>query len=462
MTVLLDADAIDRTALLGAMDGTADTLDDALNRHNRTGLTLAADASACATHHGQAALLTATATAVRAFGSVIVHLDGPDSIIETGTLRGMTVGDAVACQGAHVAGHTPDIGPPDPTWPTVLIGPHTRMPACPQTAPAMRAWWNAWTAHVAPADLTPETPPTDDCVLAAVAAGGLAVAEAFGAVRALPGSDAGYRHAVLDLWAPTGDARTTPPPLQYAPYAWWLVGLGHLGQAFAWTISWLPYENPHEIEIIGQDTQTITASNISTGILTARYNVGAHKTRIVAGQLEAAGHPFRVIERQLTADLRALPAERHVALLGVDNLDARKLVSDVGWALAIDVGLGATPNDFTAIALHRFPSGRRSDQIPAWQGGTAPTELPDTPAFADLANRHDRCGVVELAGKAVGAAFVGIVASCLAVAEACRELAGGPAHDVLHIDVDGGAPISAPALTTGDVISARLRNPQSE
>jgi hypothetical protein len=45
--------------------------------------------------------------------------------------------------------------------------------------------------------------------------------------------------------------------------------------------------------------------------------------------------------------------------------------------------------------------------------------------------------VSELAGKAVGAAFVGARAASLAVAEAVREFPGGRGHDVLVINLDG-------------------------
>jgi hypothetical protein len=55
--------------------------------------------------------------------------------------------------------------------------------------------------------------------------------------------------------------------------------------------------------------------------------------------------------------------------------------------------------------------------------------VPATPAFTDLRQHRDQCGVTELAGKAVGAAIVGITAACLAIAEATRELHGGTGHD---------------------------------
>jgi hypothetical protein len=49
----------------------------------------------------------------------------------------------------------------------------------------------------------------------------------------------------------------------------------------------------------------------------------------------------------------------------------------------------------------------------------------------------DRCGVTLLAGKAVGAPFVGAVASCLVLSEVLRLLHGGPLHQVVDIDLMG-------------------------
>jgi hypothetical protein len=43
--------------------------------------------------------------------------------------------------------------------------------------------------------------------------------------------------------------------------------------------------------------------------------------------------------------------------------------------------------------------------------------------------------VTLLAGKAVGAPFVGSAAACLAISEILRLLHGGPVHDVIDLDL---------------------------
>lgn len=49
----------------------------------------------------------------------------------------------------------------------------------------------------------------------------------------------------------------------------------------------------------------------------------------------------------------------------------------------------------------------------------------------------DRCGVTLLAGKAVGAPFVGAVAACLVISEVLRLLNGGPLHQLADLDLQG-------------------------
>ncbi len=75
----------------------------------------------------------------------------------------------------------------------------------------------------------------------------------------------------------------------------------------------------------------------------------------------------------------------------------------------------------------------------------------------DMRQHRGECGVVELAGKAVGASFVVIVAACFAVSEAVRELHGGAGLDVVTFDLTTMDLVSAVAETPANVISTPLR-----
>jgi hypothetical protein len=465
MTAPPRAGDIHRTALLAMHDGSQPTLDAAISAHADTGVLLCADADTCHDFAGQAALLTAVTTAARAFGNVAVLAASPQTVITGGVSAGISLANAVVREGAS------PITPPGLTaipnrWPVVLIGAETPVPIRMDSFAGLRAVlrvsWSGWVAAVRATSAPAGKAAAPPCVLAAITAAGMGISEAFGATRARPGSDAGFRDITLNLWNPRGDADSQGPVLAHAPCAWWLVGLGHLGQACSWVISWLPYADASAIEVALQDTDRTTPANHSTGVLTPAGSDGIRKTRLVAAALDRTGFDTRIIERRLGPDFRAAPGECHVAIMGVDNLLARRLASAIGWRFAVDLGLGSGPDNFASLLIRRFPAAQTSDAVPAWTHSVAvPVAIPSTPAFSDLIARHDQCGMVELAGAAVGASFVGIVAACLAVAEACRELHGGAGLDVLNLDLLTMDSQTAPATRPADVISAQLRPPDS-
>ncbi|EQD31201.1 UBA/ThiF-type NAD/FAD binding fold containing protein, partial [mine drainage metagenome] len=117
-------------------------------------------------------------------------------------------------------------------------------------------------------------------------AGALAVNEAFlyvnGGVPA-----AGKRALGLSLWRPGMEvdwlqSDESEPVLTYLPSRLWLIGLGHLGQAYLWGLGLLPYRDPAEVALVLQDIDVITESTESTSILTGAAMVGKKKTRAMA------------------------------------------------------------------------------------------------------------------------------------------------------------------------------------
>jgi hypothetical protein len=452
-------DTVHRTALLGVHDGSQPTLEAALDAHAATGIAIVAGARPRRSAEQQAALCTATATAVRAFGNTIVVADG-DGILTAGPHRGRTVAEAVLTEGAILA---PDLRNVREQWPVVLLG--TPDPTLAQSLSGrpvvLRADWSGWTASVYPV-AGPPTPTNaadgrSSNLLAAICAAALGVHEAFGAVQGRPGSDTGYRPISINLWCPAGEG-PDGPPLTHAPASWWLVGLGHLGQANAWVLSWLPYTDRRQVPIVLQDVDKAVEANHSTGMLTPRQPGEIRKTRLVAPVLDALGFDTRILERRLDQDTRVAQQETHVALLGVDNLETRRMISTAGWRLAIDAGLGSGAADFNAIQLRRFPGARPSDQVSAWaEPPSTVVTPPRNSAFDDL-TRRDACGAVQLAGTAVGAAFVGVIAACLTVAEATRQLLGGTSLDVLSLHLESADPQAAPASCEYWPVAARLQD----
>jgi hypothetical protein len=109
------------------------------------------------------------------------------------------------------------------------------------------------------------------------------------------------------------------------------------------------------------------------------------------------------------------------------------------------------------MLLRRFPGQTSSQDIYAWKTPPPPTLIPATAAFAALTQHPDQCGVVELAGKAVGASFVGAVAACLAISETIRDLHGGRGHDLLTIDLLTNTARCSAAARPIEPVSAPLK-----
>lgn len=460
-----DADHFSRTTLiLGRQAGDAAR---GKAQHRNFRVLIIAGAATCTSRAGQAAVLTAIATAVRAFSEVTVCLDCPSRKVVGGPHAGRRLGDVVASEGAQLVD---DIS--SPPHQVIVIG-ETPVELRPERH-WIAATWSGWSASTGPsaenthahttdaaADIDPVHTADGDPVgarcgenncVAAVAAGALAVAETFFVLMCEGESVSVARRVCLNLWLP-GSTTERGPAMTYAPSRWWLLGLGHLGQGYAHVISWLDYANPSAVQVVLQDTQLAVPANHSTGILTPGDPRNQRKSRIVAAALDRCGLETVVVERRMSAQTPVGDEDMHVALVGVDNLPTRRLIDQFGWKTAIDVGLGAGVRDFDGMTVRRLP-GQPSATVPAWQDqpGSSGSSVVDMEAPA-----LDTCGVAELNGVAVGASFVGVIAGAVAVAEATRVLHGGGAYSVICRDLRDDESDAAPTSSYELPVAARLR-----
>lgn len=266
-----------------------------------------------------------------------------------------------------------------------------------------------------------------------VVAGALAVAEAFQHLRASQPA-AGRRTAGLSLWRPEldwRDADATGPAISRLPSALWLIGLGNLGQAYLWTLSLLPYANAGDLRLVLQDFDVLAESNDSTSLLTQQGLIGQHKTRAMAGWAERRGFKTAIVERRFAADFRVGAHEPAVALCGVDNALARAALEDVGFGRIVEAGLGGGTSDFLGFRTHVFPGARKAQDV--WRDSAADSAVRiDLPAYRSLAaTGADKCGLTQLAGRTVGAPFVGAIAGAAVVAELLRMVNGAHGYDLL-------------------------------
>ena len=268
---------------------------------------------------------------------------------------------------------------------------------------------------------------------AGVLAGALAVAEAFQFLRG-DQPVAGRRGVGLSLWRPElswRDRAASGPAIDRLPSALWLIGLGNLGQAYLWTLGMLRYEVPGEVQLVLQDHDFLALSNDSTSLLSCPELIEMRKTRAMAGWAEQRGFKTAVIERKFNSDFRVHNDDPSLALCGVDNEPARRALEDVGFAKVIEAGLGGGTDDFLGFRTHVFPGGRRAKDVwkPVEANRVART---DRPAYEKLAaSGLDQCGLTQLAGRTVGAPFVGAMAAAIVIGEALRLVNGAHGYDLI-------------------------------
>lgn len=255
---------------------------------------------------------------------------------------------------------------------------------------------------------------------------------------------AGYRTVGLSLWRPDlhwTDAEAIGPVASCSTGEYWLLGLGHLGQAYAWSISMLPFETPGSVNVIVQDFETISEANLGTGVLTRASDLGRFKSRIVDRWLKGVGINARIVDRPFDEFVHRTEDEPRLALCGFDSRGPRWALENAGFLHVINCGLGGYADDFEMITMQTLPHPQMRAQT-EWPIGWADRELARIDRLAKSNGVYQahaekmKCGEIDLAGRAVAVPFVGVVAASLAIAETVRMQLGGVRCGSLRLQLD--------------------------
>lgn len=413
-----------------AMDsGAADSLEAAEARFRSFRLDIAIGPNEAGDPLAQGALLTAVALGRRVFlggVSVVGPLDTP---LVSPLPLGQTLREAVIALGGRPQVETSGD-------PMISIGGPT---LAKRSGFSVRAVWSGWRGGIVPGH-SDQTPASGlSMPLAAMLSAALAINEVFLFVNGETPA-AGRRMVGLSLWRPGAPdfwllADPSEPALSYLPSRLWLIGLGHLGQAYLWGLGLLPFADPKTLSLVLQDVDVITPSSESTSILSDATLVGQMKTRAMAAWAERRGFSTRLNERLFDAGFKRQADEPAIALCGLDNAVGRQALDQVGFDLVVEAGLGRGHRDFRTMRLHVLPGSRPSADI--WKTGGEGEPVENRAAYQKLLNdgQLDRCGVTRLAGKAVGAPFVGAVAATLVLSEVLRLLHGGQVNKLVDLDL---------------------------
>lgn len=419
------ADSLNRLVKLAMDTGEAESLEDAAKTFMRYRLAVSVgdDVGNSRTH--QAALLTIVNSARRCLlgGIEVEGVAGMNLLVPVSPYRSLE--EAVAGLGGRVVGSV------SPNTPLVVIG-NARVSNDHEFA--IRVTFKGWAGGVCPLKRNQmRLAENQEFTPAGVLAGALAVTEAFHFLRRNHPA-AGQRHVGVSLWRPElpwRDASASGPAIERLPASLWLIGLGNLGQAYLWTLGMLPYAIASELQLVLQDYDTLALSNDSTSLLTTPTLVGRRKTRAMADWAERRGFKTAIVERRFNSGFRVDKDEPKLALCGVDNELARSALEDVGFDKVIEAGLGGGTQDFLGFRTHVFPGARTAREV--WDNANSKGDIrADLPAYQRLAaSGLDNCGLTQLAGRTVGAPFVGATAAAIVIGEAVRTVIGGHSYDLV-------------------------------
>ncbi|HWZ95351.1 MAG TPA: hypothetical protein VNW30_09170 [Opitutaceae bacterium] len=373
----------------------------------------------------QAALLTAINCGKRAFlGGVSVRLED-DAVCSLPGWNGDKLSKIVATLGGQLASTE------DRADRTIAIGGLSAG----YHADAMLVG-DSWRGGILPPGS--ENPFADDDAipLGLVFAAGLGVGRAFLDVT-------GIRAGALDeafglsLWRPGVnwlEAMAVGPMVKRLPEKLWLLGLGHLGQAYLWTLGFLPYPQEAKPLVFLHDFDRITTGNWCAGLLCEPGTVGRYKTRVCAAWAEARGFKTALIERPFDANTQVNPGEPKVALCGFDSVAGRRALEKARFNLIVESGLGSSLDHFDRIILHTFPDAtKRPEEI--WSDAVVPDATDFDRGLFAQDEQLGECGILldDLVRKPISASFVGVTASGLVIGELLRGLHAGERLELLNL-----------------------------
>jgi hypothetical protein len=301
---------------------------------------------------------------------------------------------------------------------------------------ALRVTFDGWIAKVGPAGAVARMPEREYFTAAGILGASLALSELFASFAEIS-LEATRRTVALSLWRPeldAGDPAAIGIPVEYLPGDVWVLGVGHLGNAYLWTLAGLPYADPAAIQFALLDFDTIEKENLETGILFTTEFKDRFKTRACDAWLSRRHFGTRLVERRFDDTFRVQDKEPLLALCGFDSHLARRNLAQAQFRRVVDAGLGGMANNFDTISLHTWPNPRGPDELwpdlsPEEGAKLAAHEkrtAQDNPGYQALGG--DECGRRLLAGKSVAVPFVGTAAASLVVAEVVRLLHDGPAY----------------------------------
>lgn len=308
---------------------------------------------------------------------------------------------------------------------SILIG-NAQNPA--STENSLRCIFAGWQGGVAPADTKQLIREIPTIPISPIYSAALAVSECFRshfeAYTNFGKEILGVSFWDLEAGANWHNPSAAEPALKYLPNNILVAGLGHLGQAYIWALSMLPYgSDPNRKRTIKLlDMDSTSPSNLSTSMLTFKNNLGQKKTRIAAQWAEAFGFETQILEGRIPDDF--LPTiSNQLTFCGFDNLTARLTMADQNPKMLMDGGLGTTQISSRQMTVNIRPS--QYDTKDLWRAN--PREHDNS--SPDTSWNYGACGQPP---GIPAVPFSGVAAAAILISEILRRINGGKIYSSIR------------------------------
>ena len=220
----------------------------------------------------------------------------------------------------------------------------------------------------------------------------------------------------------------------YLPKKIWTLGLGHLGQAYLWTVAMMDFKNPKETTFLLQDFDEIGDENLGSQILSFDDDVEQVKTRPCMRFLENIGFKTRLIEKPREADDSQSGWVKNFPFLlnGVDNIPTRRGIDNAQIGLFLD---GATNGQLSLFDSFTMKNATRIDKSSdeLWRLNENDQDDILHPNLTRRLQKEGKCGV--LANYGISTPFIGVFSASIVVAEMIRSINKGTAYSIVSLQL---------------------------
>jgi molybdopterin/thiamine biosynthesis adenylyltransferase len=221
----------------------------------------------------------------------------------------------------------------------------------------------------------------------------------------------------------------------------WALGLGHLGQAYLWTVGLMLFSDPSQVLFLLQDDDTVENENIGSQVLCKDSNIGFPKTRACLKFLEDLNFKTRIVEKRfLPGNSEEEWIKKFPFLLnGVDNAQTRRNINKNYHKLFLDGATNGNSALFDSFTLKNVSYIEKGPDI-IW-----PTsETDEVVLHKNLYERYEKankCGILTNIGVSVP--FVGLFGATFVIAELLRSLNQGTIYSIVSFRMSDLSSIDA-------------------